>query len=110
MLSFCLCGIILTKNACGAHSPPLPPCDDAGGPFDLFLLNDVGVSLVSLHITSYLYLFLRLVHQSSLTFCPNNSLCLPGKILAFSFGIFLGLCSFIKALRTDKRLLFVNKE
>ena len=110
MLSFCLCGIILTKNACGAHSPPLPPCDDAGGPFDLFLLNDVGVSLVSLHITSYLYLFLRLVHQSSLTFCPNNSLCLPEKILAFSFGIFLGLCSFIKALRTDKRLLFVNKE
>ena len=46
----CICGIVLTKNACGARPPPPLPYDDAGGPprkGDLFLLNVVDVDLVS---------------------------------------------------------------
>ena len=107
----CVCGIVLTKNACGTRPPPPLPYDDAAGPprkGGLFLLNVVGVDLVSLRRTSwYFCLVLRLVHQSSLKFCPNNSLWLSEKMLAFSFNICLDLCSFIKALRTDKRLLYV---
>ena len=45
--------------------------NEVGG---LFLLNAVGVDLVSLRRTSwYFCLVLRLVHQFSLKFCPNNS-------------------------------------
>ena len=40
--------------------------------------------------------------------CPNNSLWLSEKMLAFLFYICLDLCSFIKALRTDERLLYVT--
>ena len=110
MLPLCLWHV-LTKNACGARPPPPLPYDDAeestrkGG---LFLLNVVFVDLVSLRRTSwYFCLVLRLVHQSSLKFCPNNSLWLSEKMLASPFKIYLDLCSLIKALRTDKRLLYV---
>ena len=73
----------------------------------LFLLNVVGVDLVSSRRTSsYFCLGLRLVHQFSLMFCPNN-FWLSEKMLAFFFNIYLDLCSFIKALRTDKCLLYV---
>ena len=87
----CVCGIVLTKNACGARPPPPLPYDDAGGPprkGGLLLLNVVVVNLVSLRRTSwYFCLVLRLVHQSSLKFCPNNSLWLSEKMLAFSFNV-----------------------
>ena len=110
----CVCGIVLTKNACGTRPPPPLPYDDAAGPprkGGLFLLNVVGVDLVSLRRTSwYFYLVLRLVHRSSLKFCQNNSLWLSEKMLAFSFNICLDLCSCIKALRTDKQIIrYINK-
>ena len=74
----------------------------------LFLLNVAGVLLVSLCRSSwYFCLVLKLVHQSSVKLYPNNFLWLSEKMLAFSFNICLNLCSFIKALRTDKLLLYV---
>ena len=107
----CVCGIDLRKNACGARPPTPLPYDDPEGPprkGSLFLLNVVGANLVSLRRTSWYFCFvLRLVHQSSLKFCSNNSLWLTEKMLAFYFNICLDLCFFIKALRTDKRLLYV---
>ena len=72
------------------------------------MMKVADVDLVSLRRTSwYFCLVLSLVHQPSLKFCPSNSLWLSEKVLAFSFNICLDLCSFIKALRTDKRLLYV---
>ena len=74
----------------------------------LFLLNVVCVDLVSLRRNSWCFcLVVRLVHQSSRKSCPNYSLWLSEKMLAFSFNIWLDLYSFIKTLRTDKRLLYV---
>ena len=112
LLPCCLCvsGIILTTNARGAHPSPPLPYDAGGTPRKgcMTLVNVVGVDLISLRKTFwYFCLVLRLVHQSSLMFYPNNSLWLSEKMLAFSFNICLDLCSFIKALRTDKRLLYV---
>ena len=99
------------KNTCGVLPPQPLPYDDAGGSPQkdgLFLLNAVGVDLVSLSRPSWYFCsVLRLVHQPPLKFCPNNSLWLSEKMLAFSFNICLDLCSFIKVLRTDKRLLYV---
>ena len=108
------CGIVLTKNACGARPPLSLSYDDAGGSprkGGLFLLNVVGVDLFYLRRTSWHFcLVLSLVHQSSLKFCPNNSLWLSEKMPVFSFIIVLDLCSFIKALRTDKRLFTLHYE
>ena len=113
-LPFCLrvCCIVLTKSTCGARLLSRLSYDDAAGlprKGGLFLLPiPVCIDLISLRrISWYLCLVLRLVHQSSLKFCPNNSLWLSEKMLAFSFNICLDLCSFIKTLRTDKRLLYV---
>ena len=107
----CVCVIVLMKNDFSARPPPPFPYDDARGPprkSGLFLLNVFGVDLVSLCRTPWNFcLILRLVHQSFLTLCPNNSLWFSEKILAFSLDICLDLCSFIKALRTDKRPLYV---
>ena len=73
----CVCGIVLIKNACVARPPSHLPYDDAGGTprkGSLFLLNVVGIAFVSLGRTSRFFCFVwRLVHQSSLKFCPNNS-------------------------------------
>ena len=108
----CICCIVLTKNACGARPPSSLQYDDAGRSSrkgGLFLMNVVGVDLVSLRRTSwYFCLVFGLIHQSSLKFYPNNSLWLSEKMPAFSFNICLDLCSFIKALRTDRRLLYVT--
>ena len=88
----CVCAIVLTKNACGARSPPPLSYDDARGvprKGSLFLLNAVGVGLVSSRrISWYFCLLLRLVRQSFLKFCTNNFLWLSEKMLAFSFKFF----------------------
>ena len=45
----CVCGVDLTKNACGARPPSPLPCDGGGPPRKggLFLLNVIDVDLVS---------------------------------------------------------------
>ena len=53
----CVCGVDLTKNACDARPPSPLPCDGGGPPRKggLFLLNVIGVDLVSLRRTSWYF-------------------------------------------------------
>ena len=82
------CGIVLTKNACGASPPPSLSYDDTGGSprkGGLFLLNVVGVDLFSLRRTSWHFCLVKFS-------TPILSEILPKQ--------------FFKALREDASFLF----